>query len=96
MQTDQDQQWNQQRHQDRVVFNMFDRSWQPDPYPLFRQLRAEAPAGRIPGVDGRWYLARYASCEAVRRAVTAARCACCGDGPATPSGAGPTRSRRRP
>jgi cytochrome P450 len=63
MQTDQDQ----QRNQDRVAFNMFDRSWRADPYPLYRRLRAEAPAGPIPGVQGMWYLARAASCEAVLR-----------------------------
>src|ERR1700761_4688966 len=51
---------------ERPIFNPFDPVWRPDPYPLYRRLRVEAPIGQVPGV-GLWYVTRYADCQAIMR-----------------------------
>jgi len=50
----------------QLVFNPFDRSWWADPYPLYGRLLAEAPSGKVPGLDI-WYFAGYEECETILR-----------------------------
>lgn len=48
------------------AFNPFDRSWWADPYPTYRFLLEQAPAGRLNGLP-LCYVARHADCEAALR-----------------------------
>jgi cytochrome P450 len=53
------------------VFDPFDPALRADPYPIYRQLRSEAPAGKVPGMDI-WYFTRHADCQAILRDKRAA------------------------
>ena len=51
---------------DIPVFDPFNSALRADPYPIYRRLRSEAPAGKLSGIDI-WYFTRHADCQAILR-----------------------------